>query len=136
MRLYLDTAPVIYLVQGTEGFSDAVERAINRSGVELIVSHLTRMECRVLPVRSGDSALLQDFDRFFSDDVQETVSLDAEVMDRATTIRAEYGFSTPDAIHLASAVIGQCDIFLTADIDLARFPDIRVQVVSSEPLAS
>lgn len=50
-------------------------------------------------------------------------------MDHATDIRAHYGFKTPDAIHLAAAVVSGCDVFLTNDHRLDRFSDLAVEVV-------
>jgi predicted nucleic acid-binding protein len=50
-------------------------------------------------------------------------------MDRATAIRAQYGFKTPDAIPLAAAVISGCDVFLTNDHRLDRCPDITIEIV-------
>jgi predicted nucleic acid-binding protein len=52
-----------------------------------------------------------------------------QLMDRATAIRAQYGFKTPDAIHLAAAVPSGCDVFLTNDHRLDRFPDITIEIV-------
>jgi predicted nucleic acid-binding protein len=63
--------------------------------------------------------------------VTEIVSLSGLVMDRATDIRAYYGFKTPDAIHLAAAVVSDCDVFLTNDQRLDRFSDIAEEVVQS-----
>jgi predicted nucleic acid-binding protein len=61
--------------------------------------------------------------------VAEVVSLSREVIDCATKIRAHYGFKTPDAIHLAAAVVSGCDAFLTNDHRLDRFIDIAIEVV-------
>jgi predicted nucleic acid-binding protein len=36
----------------------------------------------------------------------------------AAVYRAAHGLSSPDAIHVASAMIGQCDVFLTNDARL------------------
>jgi len=36
---------------------------------------------------------------------------------------------TPDALHLAAAVAGACDVFLTNDAALKTFPPIAVEVV-------
>ena len=47
-----------------------------------------------------------------------------EVIDHAAEIRAKYGFRTPDAIHLAAAVVSSCDVFLTNHHRLDRFTDI------------
>ena len=51
------------------------------------------------------------------------------MIDRATDIRARYGFRTPDAMHLAAAVVSGCDVFLTNDHRLDRFPDIAMDVI-------
>jgi hypothetical protein len=64
----------------------------------------------------------KDYDDFFADAVMEIVALSREVMGRATEIRARYGFKTPDAVHLAAAIVTSCDVFLTNDHRLDRFP--------------
>ena len=66
MRLYLDAAPVIYTVEQVEGFATAVDERIGSSEVTLVASDLTRMECRVKPLREGNAELLKDFDEFFN----------------------------------------------------------------------
>jgi predicted nucleic acid-binding protein len=131
MRLYLDAAPVIYLIEENEDFSDRVDQILKNSDVEPVASDLTRLECRTKPIKENDRELLKDYDAFFSDIVNEIVQLSKNVMDRATKIRADHGFRTPDAIHLAAAVISNCDAFLTNDLRLERFPDIVIQSISS-----
>ena len=126
-RFYLDTAPVIYTVEQVPQFAPAVDARI--SGVVRVASDLTRLECRVKPLREGDIELLKDYDDFFAGAIAEMVALSREVIDRATEIRAQYGFKTPDAIHLAAAVVSGCNIFLTNDHRLDRFTDIAVEAV-------
>ena len=129
MRLYLDAAPVIYAVEQVAPFFPVVDARLSTAGVVRVASDLTRMECRVKPVREENVDLLKDYDDFFADAVAEIVALSREVMDRATEIRARHGFKTPDAIHLAAAVVTRCDVFLTNDHRLDRFPDIALEVV-------
>jgi predicted nucleic acid-binding protein len=129
VRIYLDTAPVIYTVERVPLLAEAVDRKISAAGVVLVASDLTRMECRVKPMQAGDLALLKDFDDYFAGVVSEIVTLSAAVLDRATEIRALYNFKTPDAIHLAAAVISGCDLFLTNDLRLARYSGIPVEDV-------
>lgn len=114
MVIYLDTAPLIYLVEHVPLFADLVAQRLSSTDA-LIVSDLSRLECRVKPLRDGNTALVDEFDRFFNDSVSEVFTLTREVMDRATEIRAHYGFKTPDAIHLAAATASNCDLFLTND---------------------
>ena len=130
MRLYLDAAPVIYTVEQVEGFATAVDERIGSSEVTLVASDLTRMECRVKPLREDNAELLKDFDEFFNGAISEVVVLSRPIMDRATEIRARHGFRTPDSIHLAAAVESSCDVFLTNDHRLDRFIDIRYELVT------
>jgi predicted nucleic acid-binding protein len=111
-------------------------RAANRlatlrsAGDEVAVSDLTRLECRVAPIRAGDTALLATFDAFFSRGDLRRVPLTTAVYDRATLIRAQHGFKTLDAIHLAAAVEHHCDAFLTNDIRLHGFSDIAIEALA------
>lgn len=129
MRIYLDTAPVIYTIEQVPLYAAAVDARLSATGIMLVASDLTRMECRVKPLRDGNTDLLKDYDEFFENAVMEIVALSREVIDRATEIRAQYGFKTPDAIHLAAAVESACDVFLTNDHQLNRFSDIAIEIV-------
>ena len=86
VRYYLDTAPVIYLVEQIEGSGAAVDVRLSTPGTSGVASDLTRMECRVKPLRDGDIALLHDFDAFFAGSPTGIVPLSSEVMDLATQI--------------------------------------------------
>ena len=129
MRVYLDSAPIIYLVENVPPYVDLLIERLSPENVRQICSDLTRMECRVKSLRDDESALLIAFDTYFAEIISETVPLSRMVMDRATEIRARYGFKTPDAIHLACAVIAECDVFLTNDKQLKRFNEIAVEIV-------
>jgi uncharacterized protein len=129
VRVYLDTAPVISLVEEVPNYAELVDRRVSVADVIQVASDLTRMECRVKPLREGNTALLHDYDDYFAGVVEELVVLSRTVIDRATDIRARYGFRTPDAIHLAAAVVSGCDVFLTNDYRLNRFPDVAMDVI-------
>ena len=90
-------------------------------------------------MRDGNTALLEEFDRFFNESVSEIVALTREVIDRATEIRSRYGFKTPDAIHLAAANLANCELFLTNDPRLNRFTELQIKssdrLIGSLPVA-
>ena len=88
MRVYLDTVPVIYLVEEVPTYAELVDRRVSVADVIQGASDLMRMECRVKPLREGNTALLQDYDDYFAEVVEETVVLSRAVIDRATDIRA------------------------------------------------
>lgn len=129
MRYYLDSAPIIYDIEDTPPFAAAVDAKLSVAGLTLITSEMARLECRVKPLRDGNSILLQDFDDYFTNTIAEIVPLTRDVVDRATEIRAQFNFKTPDALHLAAAVIAKCDVFLTNDHRLRRFTSITIEVI-------
>lgn len=131
MRLYLDSAPVIYAVEQVAPYAAVLDTRLSAAEIVQIVSDLTRMECRIKPLREGNAALLKDYEAYFSGAVAEIIPLSREVIDRATTIRAHYGFKTPDAIHLAAATVSGCEAFLTNDHRLNRFAEIAIEILQS-----
>ena len=130
MRIYLDAAPAIYLVEDVAPYKAVLDSLLSNPFAKVVVSDLTRMECRVRPIRDKDMELLADFDQFFDDGAVEVVSLSRVIIDLATDLRARYGFKTPDSIHLAAAIESGCSLFVTNDHRLDRCTEIAVQVLS------
>lgn len=128
LLIYVNTAPLIYLVEHVPQYGDLVAQRLSSTDA-LLVSDLSRLEC-VKPMRDGDTALLDEFDRFFNESVSEVLALSREVIDRATEIRSLYGFKTPDAIHLAAAILSNCELFLTNDRRLDGFTGLRVETLT------
>lgn len=132
MRLYLDSAPVIYAVEQAPRFAAAVDARLSDPNLVLVASDLTRLECRVKPLRDGNAELVRDFDEFFDKTVAEVIGLTREVVDRATEIRAAYGFKVPDSLHLAAALFSGAEVFLTNDHRLDRFSDVLIESIAIE----
>jgi uncharacterized protein len=133
MRLYFDANTIIYAVEQAPPFSIAIASQItaveNSVGGAILTSRLSRLECRVKPVRDGNAALLARFDAFFQHPFVHVMEVTAPVIERATELRARYGFKTPDAIHLATAIEEKADRFLTGDDGLRRCTEIEVEVL-------
>lgn len=91
-----------------------------------MTSGLTRLKCRVKTIRTRNQALLQDFDAFYNT-LAELQPLTRDVVERATELRARYNINTPDAWHLAAALVTRCYVFLTNDQRLNRCQEITVQ---------
>ena len=136
MRLYLDANSIIYSVEGVPAFQARVAgwvRQVEEEAGLLITSRLSLLECRVGPLRQGDAATLARYDDFFSGDNLGVFDISSDVIDRATDLRVRYGFRSPDAIHLATALLIEANVFLTADARLARCAEMRVVVLTAEP---
>lgn len=125
MRIYLDSSIIIYLVEQVAPFVGRLVARLEPAD-ELVISELTRLECRVKPLKESHANLLQDYEDFFESAIAQVVTLSRRVMEEATRIRAVYGFKTPDSIHLAAAMTAGCDIFLTNDHRLIQFKEISI----------
>ena len=128
--IYADSCIVIYLIEGDFNRRDRIAEYLLRSDTtpnRIGFSDLTRMECLIHPVREGDVQLRSAYEAFFSGPCSDYIPLTSKIFDKATELRAEYRLKTPDAIHLAAALVSGCDIFLTNDLRLNRF-DVGVSV--------
>jgi uncharacterized protein len=131
VRIYLDSAVVIYDVEQVSPFSELLDARLSVGDLVIVTSDLTRLECRVKPLRDENTALLEDFDAYFEGVVEVMIPLSREVVDLATGVRARYGFKAPDALHLGAAIWSECDAFLTNDHRLDRFQELPIEVVKS-----
>jgi predicted nucleic acid-binding protein len=105
-----------------------ITKAENSGGI-LSTSRLSRLECRVLPLRRGQTVLVAQYDEFFLRRSLNVVDIGGSVIDRATDLRVRYGLKTPDAIHVATAMECGADLILTGDRDMTRLEHIRVELV-------
>lgn len=132
---YLDASTIIYFVEGARSVRMRIASLLagaerDPAGV-LITSHLARLECRVKPLRDGNTELLGTYEAFFTRARLVVTDVTVDVLERAAELRARHGFKTPDAIHLASAIEAGADAFLTGDTELVKCHEIRVEVVSA-----
>ncbi|MEO8500211.1 MAG: type II toxin-antitoxin system VapC family toxin [Vicinamibacteria bacterium] len=128
MRLYLDANAIVFAVEGPDRLRDFVaawtERAESSPEGAVLTSRLSLSECLILPIRRKDEAAIEKLQRFFAGSVQ-VLSVDDELVDMATDLHREYSLKTIDALHLATAIRGKADVFLTRDAGIARYPRIR-----------
>ncbi len=133
MRLYLDASTIIYCVESASPFREAVLARLSPAegamkGI-LLTSRLSRLECRVKPLRDSNAELLATYDSFFTRQSVNVIEIGAAVVERATELRARHGLRTPDAIHVATAIEEHAELFLTGDRELARCKEVKVEVV-------
>ena len=129
MKIYLDTMIVIYIVENIETYSEKFISKYLSEKIFFVTSELTRLKCRVKPIKQNLPELLEDYDFYFGDNLSEVFPITRELIDSATYIRAKYGFKTPDSIHLAAAKINHSELFLTFDNRLKSFTEIKVEIL-------
>ena len=131
MLYYLDTVIVIYAIEGAPAFqarANARLAAANAAGDNVATSDLTRLECLVQPLRNNNVVLQSDYAQFL--DKTKVLPLTPAVYDKAAQIRAAHKYPLADSLHLAAAMLGQCDRFLTNDVRLASFHGITVEILA------
>jgi uncharacterized protein len=130
--IYADSNVVIRLIEGDTAARAPLEARLQQlrgTGPFLLTSRLTRLECRVKPLREGNVPLLALYDEFFVAPEVGLSEITKAVIEKATDLRASLNVKTPDAIHLASAILGGVTAFLAGDHDLARCTDITVEIL-------
>ena len=128
MRAYPDTCMVIYAVERHPELHTRLRETWLRSGCPTFaVSELTRLECRVRPLRDGNETLLVRYERFFSSPGLHWITASRAVFELATELRARHRLKTPDALHLAAAITAGCEEFWTNDhrLDAAAAGHLR-----------
>lgn len=132
MTVYLDTNIVIYVVEQSLGLGSAALAAVHRyyrEGHAVAVSDLVRMECMVGPLMNGDGDALRAYRALFGCEAVSVLSCPSRVFDRAAVIRADHGLRPVDALHLATAIEGGCERFLTNDVRLTCVSDIEIELL-------
>jgi predicted nucleic acid-binding protein len=124
MRVYLDANAIIYSIESVPPFRQMVLARIAAAqgpaaGI-VLTSRLSRLECRVKPLRDGNASLTATYDAYFIQPSVHLIEVSHAVIERATDLRVRYKFKAADAIHLATAIEEHADRFLTGDKDLAR----------------
>lgn len=131
MRIYFDSCVIIYLIERREPWNAAIRRELVRLSEpesRVVFTDLVRLECRVFPMAAGRLDLLADYDAFFAGEGITWQSLETDVFDLATEIRAINRLKTPDALHLAAAIRAGCSEFWTNDrrLELAAAGRLRL----------
>ena len=76
--------------------------------------------------------LLEAYEAFFNKRDVRLLDVTPPVIERATDLRVKYNLKTPDALHVATAILNNADVALTGDKDWAKCPDLAVEVVSAD----
>lgn len=131
--VFLDTAPVIYYVEATEGFAGIIRevfRLLAERNVQAVTSPVTLTECLIVPVREKQTELQQDFIDLLTNSEEIKFALtDLEISLLTAKIRVKYNLKLPDALQIATALQTGCDAFLTNDKALKRVTELKILVL-------
>ena len=133
MRKFIDTAPLIYIIEGHPEFADNAINLISESliqGDSLITSVITIMEFGVKPEKENRNDIIEKFYEFLNEVNVNVKDVDKEIATKAYQLRAKYQFlKGMDALQIATALIKNCDEFITNDKKLLRVEEIEVRLI-------
>lgn len=125
--LLLDSAPVIYFLEGHSKFGPyfaPVFEAHATGKVRFAVTTITVCEVLTGPLKSRDDAVVRRYRAVF--DSWQLVDFDVDVAESAARLRASLGLKLPDAIQAASALAINAVALVTHDRDFSRVRSLRV----------
>ncbi|OGE96176.1 MAG: hypothetical protein A3E98_04395 [Candidatus Doudnabacteria bacterium RIFCSPHIGHO2_12_FULL_48_11] len=80
--------------------------------------------------KSHEYDMAADYKRLITNYPNVTISgISESIVDIASDLRARYKISTPDAIHLATAIDFGAEKFITNDVNLKKIKEIIVEVL-------
>ena len=130
----LDTMVLIYAFERHPAFGEAareVLRAVEDGRCRACVSVLALGEVLTGAKRAQDPTLgLRYRDVFLRYPNLAMHDVDVAVMERLADLRAAYDLASPDAVHLATALVYGAGAFLTNDSRLKRVSEIEVVVLA------
>lgn len=126
-KIYIDTNLYIAFFEGKSGVSERVEKLLIDPDVEIIASPLVHMELLVAPLREKHQQLTniyQNLEKYINN--FRYVDFSLKISQTAAVLRAKYGLTTPDCIHLATAIEEKADIFYTADKGIKKVKEVKI----------
>ncbi len=132
-NLYLEAAPFIYFVEANSSYvarMDFVFGRLDAGHMYGFTSSITLTEVLTLPIRVGRIDLQDAYRAILRKNTSVSlVSVNDSIAEQAAVLRAKYNLRTPDALHIATALVSRCDGFLTNDKGFRRVAEITILVI-------
>lgn len=129
-RLFIDTAPIIYFIEGKHEFKDRLFKIFegNEKGkFQLQTSVITLTEVLVRPLKLGRKDLARQYESILlNSPFFDIYQIDIVSAITAAELRATHNIKTPDALQIATALNHGADFFLTNDKALKSVNEIEV----------
>jgi len=133
-RIAIDTNAFIYLMEKHPIYFDVVRELFNAveiGKVYAVSSVLLITEVLTKPLKDGNKGLADRYLAFVSTfpnlglrEIDQNVSL------KAAKLRARYGFKTPDALFLATAIEEKAEAFITNDVRLQGIETLEIMLLN------
>ncbi len=132
-NIFLDTAPIIYLIENHPLFGAKVQSYLLREaghGSSFATSVVTLSEFSVIPERTKKEQPIADFHSLMGMLLAPLYAIDQSIGERTAKLRAAYpSLKGMDGLQIACALHYDCDTFLTNDRKLSQIQEIQIVLV-------
>lgn len=131
--VYLDANSLIYTVERVEPYRsllDPMWQAAQGGNLTVASGALIVVESLVKPLRDGNREIEAQYRELFEASVFRVLDMPLAVFERAAEIRAFAHLTTADALHAATALHVNCDLFVTNDAAFRRVDGLAVTVLN------
>jgi predicted nucleic acid-binding protein len=132
-KIYLDANCFIYSVERIDPYREILDtlwQAVSGGQIMVITSELTLLEVLVKPLKVGDiitATIFRMVLQHFPDVYMLPIS--QNILEESARLRATSGLKTPDALHVATAILSDCALFLTNDYAFRRVSELNVVIL-------
>lgn len=109
--VYFDANAIIYAVETHAKYWPVLQplwQQVDSAQLEGMSSELALLECLVAPLRQQDQVLIAAYDQVLCQSRFRLLPIDRPSLKKSAELRAGIaGLRTPDAIHAASALLGE-----------------------------
>lgn len=129
-RVTVDTAPIIYLLEGHAQFHKEylpLFERIDAGDIYGVISVIALAEVLAGPLKHGNEILADCYFRALASSANWRVQgMDSELSFIAARIRVRYNLKLPDAIQVATAIQSRSIALVTHDRDFSSVDEIQV----------
>lgn len=133
MRIFLDTAPLIYFVEKERRIYQRLLHYFTNCVIHshiLQTSVLTIAEFEIKPRKLGNEQLIRSCDSLLNTLI-EIRNIDIQTSKTSALLRAHYrSLKSADSLQLAAALHSDSDVFLTNDKRLKMVKEVNVKLVT------
>lgn len=133
MKIFIDTAPFIYLIENHPKYAPVVANLLVdklNQGDELLSSVVTLMEFGVKPAQENKLEINAKFEEFLEKLNIFLLDVNRDIARKAYELRAKYPhLKAMDSLQLASALLADCELFITNDKRLLNIQEIKVIIL-------
>ena len=136
MKVFIDTAPFIYLIEKNERYADKIKKYLTTLFInnnQIITSVITYSEFGVAPIREQKPELINEFEAFLHKTDISLIEIKKAYAFKASELRAKYLFlKGMDSLQIGTAIEENCDVFVSNDFKLKSIKEIDVLLLDKD----